>query len=386
MMTPKTKLAIVVDTCHAGGVSKALNDFIKCIDIETIEITLFVKNFSTVTDFDLPDDITCQEWPDKYSFGEGIKTEGFFSFCNYKTLDLRNRRNFGKRRVYRARQYKKVEENFDCVIGYQMIANEVTIVTLEKIPAKRRILWLHGKKNFKDSDLKFYDDIYSRADLIVSVSKDTEIRFKKLMPKCADKTITIHNFYDFDTIYSKADEPFDINKVDDETVIVSTGRLSKEKGFDRVPEVTKKLVDDGYNIKWYIAGDGDKRESIAADITEKGLKDHVILTGFITNPYPYVKQCDIYVQPSYTEGFCTSTMEAKILRRPVVTTDVPGMKEQFVNEYDGLIVESSVDGLYQGIKRIIDDKVLYQSIIDHLNNETFSNDEEVKKALKAITG
>ena len=202
-----------------------------------------------------------------------------------------------------------------------------------------------------------------------------------------NKTITIHNFYDFDLINSKADECLEEQlKNGNEILIVSTGRISKEKGFDRVPDVAKKLVDEGYRICWYIAGDGALYEDIKSDVKAKGLDEYVRMVGYQENPYPYVKQCDIYVQPSYTEGFCTSTMEAKILKRPVVTTDVPGMNEQFTNGVDGLIVESSVDGIYNGIKRLIDDKQLYDSITQNLQSQKLSNDEEVQKALKAIRG
>lgn len=378
-MSMKFKLAIIVDTCLAGGVSKALLDFIRCIDKPTIEVTLFVRDIDSTKHFLLPEDVLTKSWPSKQVDSNKERLN--------KLHVLINKRDFARRTVYEARFYNHIEGEFDCVIGYQMISNDVTVMSLEKINAKRKILWLHGKKNFAKKNLHFFDKLYSKADVIVAVSKDTEERFKKLMPQCKDKTTTVHNFYDFDLIYEKASEHITgIKNNKNEIVIVSTGRLSKEKGFDRVPDVTKKLIDHGYNIQWFVAGDGEMMRIIQKKISELSMEDYVHMIGFIKNPYPYVNQCDIYVQPSYTEGFCTSTMEAKILRKPVVTTDVPGMNEQFVNEYDGLIVESSIDGLYQGIKRLIDDKELYKTIIDNLNAETFSNDEEVAKALKVIMG
>ena len=371
----KMKVAIVVDTCTAGGVSKALSDFIKCLYDKDLEITLLVRDIHTVKSFYLPKGVAYKAWPNKK---KNIKNS---------LLALLNKRNFQVKRVYDARQYINSEDDYDCVIGYQMIANDVLVMSLEKINAKRKVLWLHGKKTFVKKNMKFFDDLYCKADLIVAVSKDTEDRFKKLMPSCAGKTTTIHNFYDFDLIEAKSrEEQNDFSKKDDEIIIVTTGRLSKEKGFDRVPEVTQKLVQDGHNIQWYVVGNGEKLDSINAEIGERQMGDHVHMLGYRDNPYPHVKQCDIYVQPSYTEGFCTSTMEAKILKKPVVTTDVPGMREQFVNEVDGMIVESSVDGIYQGIKRLIEDKALFDSICKNLENQNFSNDEEVQKALKAIKG
>lgn len=376
----KIKVAIVIDTCIAGGVSKALNDFIKCLYDKDLDITLSVRDIGTIESFYLPKGVNYKGWPSK-------KTMNFVDAIKSKWFKIIYKRNFQKHLIYEARQYNNEDDEYDCVIGYQMIANDVTIMTLEKINAKRKVLWLHGKKNFTKNNLKFFDDLYSKADLIVAVSKDTEDRFRSLMPKCANKITTVHNFYDIELINEKANEPInDFSIKNGEIVIVSTGRISKEKGFDRVPEVTQKLVEDGYNIKWYIIGKGDMLSSVDADIKTRKLGNHVYMLGYKDNPYPYVKHCDIYVQPSYTEGFCTSTMEAKILKKPVVTTNVPGMNEQFDNKIDGMIVESSVDGLYNGIKELIESKDLLDRIIVNLNKESVTNDEEVNKALKTIRG
>ena len=383
------KLAIVLGSCVKGGVTQALTDFIMNVSECGFSITLLLNQPDTVKNISLPAEVSVKAWSKKRNIIDEIKKRHIkqaVSLICYRTRTIWHWRNYPRKTTYEARFYGALSEPYDYVIAYHMNTNEDTVFALEKVNARRRILWIHGRKTYLEKTIRFFKKLYSKADQIVAVSKDTEDRFVRIFPELADKTTTIHNFYDFDAIYSKANESIEGLKSNGETVIVSTGRLSKEKGFDRVPAVTRKLVDDGYSIRWYIVGDGDQKDSIASAIKELGLEDHVILTGFIANPYPYVKQCDIYVQPSYTEGFCTSTMEAKILRRPVVTTDVPGMNEQFVNEYDGLIVESSVDGLYQGIKRMIDDKALYESIQDHLNQESFSNDEEMCKAIKAISG
>ena len=384
------KIAIIREILGNGGVSIALLEFLKNISDYNCEITLYLKDYDKSRIDAIPSGIIHKPWPIKMNFKQAFHNGGIKSVMDlfyHRLLAKYLFWNYPKQTICGARCYDTIPGQYDCVIGYHMTENDVSVVSLEKTNANRKVLWLHGKKTFLDKNMGLFSRLYSKADQIVTVSKDTEDRFIKLFPELKQKTTTIHNFYDFKAIYQKADEIIDsIKDNDNEIVIVSTGRLSKEKGFDRVPTVTKRLIDDGYNIKWYIAGDGDQKESIASAIKELGLEDHVIMTGFITNPYPYVKQCDIYVQPSYTEGFCTSTMEAKILKRPVVTTDVPGMNEQFTNEYDGLIVESSVDGLYTGIKRMIDDSQLYDSIIQHLNEEEFSNDEEVRKALAVITG
>lgn len=372
----KLRIAVVIDSYTRGGVAMAAQVFLQFLAKEHYKITLFVRNFNPNNMLPVPDGVECHPWEEKRTF----------SLMN-RLLALLNWRNFGRKAVYKSRCRQMFPGEYDCAIGYQMVSNDVTVMTLEKIRAKRKVLWLHGKKNFREKDLAFFDDLYSTADQIVCVSLETESRFKSLMPKCADKTVTIHNLYDISHIRGQALAPAEGMDTNPGPVkIVSVGRISKEKGFDRVPEAVQKLTDAGYDIQWYIIGDGDKRAEVEADIQKRNLENRVFLLGHRPNPYPYVQQCDIYVQPSYTEGFCTSTMEAKILFKPVVTTDVPGMREQFSDGENGLVVESSVDGIVQGIRKLIDFPELREKIMEKLRTEPISNEEVLRQTMEAIDG
>ena len=384
------KIAIVIDSYSTGGVALALKEFLKHMENEPFEITVFIRNIENSDVDTVLKNVSYKKWSEENHFGEVIKEGGLLrgiEFLKNRLMALYYWRNFGKQVIYKTRCNKEVLGEYDCAIAYQMISNDVTIMTLEKIKAKRKILWLHGKKNFKDKDLKFYDDIYSKADSIVCVAKETEDRFKRLMPKCVGKTCTIHNFYDIPAILSKANEPieeFSNEKI--ECVIASVGRLSKEKGFDRVPDVVKKLQEDGHKVKWIVVGHGDQYDKLKRQIHKNGQEDCIQLVGYRENPYPYIKNCDIYVQPSYTEGYCTSTMEAKILGKPVVATDISGMREQFVDGETGIIVESSIEGIFKGIKRLIDESELREKIIRNLSAEPITNDKVKEETIKIIRG
>ncbi len=369
------KIAFLVDSYSRGGVALALQTLLYFLAQEDYAITLFVKNYDAGNMLAMPDNIVCLPWP-----------ATSFSLRN-KLLRLLHWRNYGRKVVYQARSLQNFPGEFDCAIAYQMISNDVTVATLEKVCAKRKLLWLHGKKNYSDKDLPFYDTLYAQADQIVCVSLDTEIRFQGLMPKCAQKTITIHNLYDVESILRRSKtvaEGMEASK--SVPTIVSVGRISAEKGFDRVPAAARRLADEGYDFQWYIVGDGNKKAEIQQDIQEKNVADRVHLLGYRSNPYPYIRNCDIYVQPSYSEGFCTSTMEAKILHKPVVTTDVPGMREQFTDGENGLIVESSVDGIFEGIKRLLDDPQLREKITENLRNEAPHNDKVLAQTKAVIEG
>ena len=374
--TEKTRIAVVIDSYTRGGVAMAAQVFLQFLAKEHYEITLFVRKFDRDNMLPVPDGVTCCPWEEEKGFS-GINS----------LQVLLNWRNFGKKVVYKARCRKMFPGEYDCAIAYQMVANDVTVVTLEKIRAKRKLLWLHGKKNFLAKDIPFYDVLYAKADQIICVSLQTEERFCGLMPKCTGKTVTIHNLYDIPFIQNQAKENAEGMDLESNAVkIVSVGRISKEKGFDRVPTVARRLVDAGYDIQWYVVGDGNTRAEVEADILDKGVEDRVHLLGHRKNPYPYVRNCDIYVQPSYTEGFCTSTMEAKILGKPVVTTDVPGMREQFVDGENGLIVDSNVDGIYEGIKQMLDHPELMEKIVGNLQKEPVPNEEVLRQTMAVIEG
>ena len=372
----KSRIAVVIDSYARGGVAMAAQVFLQFLAKEHYEITLFVKHYDPENMLPIPEGVKCCPWAEKKLFSPGNSVKA-----------LMNWRNFGRKAVYETRCRREFPGEYDCAIAYQMVSNEVTVVTLEKIRAKRKVLWLHGKKKFPEGDLAFYDSLYSKADRIACVSLETESRFQSLMPRCADKTLTVHNLYDIPYILEQAKKPADGMDPDSGAVkIVSVGRISKEKGFDRMPEVARRLTDAGYEIRWYVVGDGDRRTEVEEDIRAKRVEDKVCLFGHRTNPYPYVRNCDIYVQPSYTEGFCTSTMEAKILCKPVVTTDVPGMHEQFVSGENGLIVESSADGIYEGIRKLIDSPELRERIAENLRREPVPNEEVLRQTTEVIDG
>ena len=372
----KRKIAFVIDSFQRGGVAMAAQVLLQFLAGAHYDITLFVKKYDPAHMLPIPEGVRCRPWPTGKTRSPANRLRA-----------LLNWRNFGKKAVYEARCLPEFPGEYDCAIAYQMVANDVTVVTLEKIRAKRKVLWLHGKKNFRQQDLAFYDDLYAKADRIVCVSLETEERFQRLMPKSAARTVTIHNLYDIPFIQSRALEPAeDMDTGSGSVKIVSVGRISKEKGFDRVPEVMGRLTDAGYDIHWYIVGDGDRRSAVESAVRERRLENRVHFLGHRTNPYPYIRQCDIYVQPSYTEGFCTSTMEAKILCKSVVTTDVPGMREQFADGENGLIVESSADGIFDGIRRLLDAPELRERFEERLRTEPVPNKAVLKQTIEAIDG
>ena len=218
--------------------------------------------------------------------------------------------------------------------------------------------------------VKYYSHIFCVSNSIkIHVEEYCKI-------KCHHASV-IHNLLNIDEILAKAQN--EITPLA-QRYILTVGRLSPEKGQQMIPETTRMLVDAGYDIHWYLVGDGPLREEVEREIEKHGVSDRVILMGTQSNPYPYIKNCDIYVQPSFSEGYCTTTMEAKILQKPIVTTDAPGMREQFVSGVNGLIVDAMTpEALFDGIKTLIDHPEMREKFVENLKNEGYDNSKELQK-------
>ena len=179
-------------------------------------------------------------------------------------------------------------------------------------------------------------------------------------PQLEHKTHVIYNFFDTDAIRRMGDEPFSYN--DDRFVMLSVGRMTPPKKYLRFLDVLARLKRDGHSFVWHVLGTGYEYDDIVKKIHALGLKDCVSLDGVTENPYKYMKNCDLFVLPSGWEGFPTVTVEAKVLGCAVLATDVSGIREQLVHGETGWICENSEEGIYEGVKRVMDDSVLYRQL------------------------
>lgn len=129
----------------------------------------------------------------------------------------------------------------------------------------------------------------------------------------------------------------------DEIIIMTLGRIEKEKGQDIIPEVAQSLKEKGIIFKWYLIGDGTQKKVIEEDVNKRGLSENVIFLGTKSNPYPYLRQADIYVQTSVHEGFCITLAEAKIFDNAIISTDFTGAAEQLNGRKNSYVVKRNKD-------------------------------------------
>ena len=197
----------------------------------------------------------------------------------------------------------------------------------------------------------------------------------------AKKVHVLYNPIDFDSIIEKSKEKnnFDFGKG---MKFILAGSFVKVKGFERFVNVCKRLKNDGKIFSVLIMGDGEEKEYIKKIIAEKKLGDTIKTLDFQTNPYKYIAHSDVYVCSSYAEGYSTSVSEAVALSVPVITTECSGMREIFGENECGIICENSEDGLYNAMKKVLENP----SLLEKFSNEEKkrANDFSLQKRVKAI--
>ena len=167
--------------------------------------------------------------------------------------------------------------------------------------------------------------------------------------------------------------------------LLSIGRYCNAKNYDNVPDIAKRMIGHGLvNFKWYIIGFGGSEVLIKSKIKEAGMEEHVILLGKKDNPYPYIKACDIYVQPSRYEGKSVTVREAQILGKPVAVTAYPTAPSQINDGVNGVIVPLDNEGCAQGLAKFIADKEKQSRIVNHLCTHDYANASEVEKIYKIL--
>jgi len=254
-----------------------------------------------------------------------------------------------------------------------------------KVKAKKYMAWIHTDYSMIDIDIQEEFKMWSCYDYIVSISDNCTQSFVKKFPSLKDKIIRIDNIMTQDMILSQADV-FDVKEEMkfDGLQLLSIGRFSYAKNFDNIPEICQRIMNLGISIRWYIIGYGNDEELIRNKIKELNMQEHVFILGKKDNSYPYIKACDIYVQPSRYEGKAVTVREAQILCKPVIITDYPTSSSQLNDSYDGIIVPMDNEGCAQGIVDFINDKELQEKLMSHLRNHDYSNQNEVEKIYKLM--
>ena len=272
-----------------------------------------------------------------------------------------------------------LNEEYDIAIAYAGPMDFISYFVINKIKSKKRVQWIHFDIKKIGFNINFAKRIYDKFDKVFVVSNEGKDKLINLIPSLKDKTEVFFNIISCKMIEKMSYEGEGFSDDFDGTRILTVGRLSKEKGQDLIIPVLKKLKENGYKVRWYCIGDGPAKKEYEKLVDKLNIKDDFIFLGSKLNPYTYMKECNIYVQPSKHEGYCITLGEARCFNNPIVTTNFTGANEQIVNENTGLVCEINEEEIYKAIKKLLDDKKLYKNIKDNLNNEIVDSTKEIRK-------
>lgn len=393
------KVLFMIINMNIGGMEKALLNMISEMDSDKYEITILMLERYGGFLTEIPPYIKVRylenykeiksilNQPPKYISLDLINKKQYIKAFNIYLLHvitkLINDRTIYYKYVFK--NYKKEKEKYDIAIAYAGPTDYISYYVLNKINAAKKVQWIHFDITKIGFNCKFAKHQYKKFNKIFIVSDEAKKKFINELPTLRDKVETFHNIISIKNTEGDIKENLEFTDDFKGLRILTVGRLSIEKGQDLLIPVTRKLIDDGYNVKWYCLGEGNARDKYEKLIDKYKVKDNFILLGSSSNPYKYISQCDIYVQSSRHEGYCITLAEAKMFNKPILTTNFVGAAEQITHNKTGLICECNINDIYLKIKDLIVSEKLRNNFTNNLKNiSNKQNINDVDKLEKVL--
>lgn len=257
----------------------------------------------------------------------------------------------------------------------------------EKVNAKVKLGWIHTDYSSEAADWDAMLEQYSKVDYIIAVSQKCADAFADRLPQLRSRIRVIENILP-ETLVRRQAEAYSVEAEMPATGIqlLSVGRFCTAKNFDNVPDICGRILQSGLDVYWYLIGFGGDEPLIRQKIREAGMENRVILLGKKENPYPYIRACDLYVQPSRYEGKCVSVLEAQMLGKPVVITRYVTSAGQLEDGVDGVIVPQDNEGCADGIVRLLRDGNRMKALVSNCAQRDYSNSAEIEKITEILEG
>jgi len=165
---------------------------------------------------------------------------------------------------------------------------------------------------------------------------------------------------------------------------VTVGRLTYQKGYDIAIEAMAQIKADGYPVRWYVLGEGQERTNLEHLIEKYGVQNDFILLGAKENPYPYIKQADLYVHATRFEGKSIAIEEAQVLGKPIIASDCTGNTEQITSGYDGILFPLNKENLVRTLEWVTDHPEVQKELSLHVAERKLIYPEDLENLLALI--
>jgi glycosyltransferase involved in cell wall biosynthesis len=362
MTAKKQRILFIIPSLEEGGAERVLVNLLNKFDFQRFEVDLCVVENRGIY------------------FGEIPSQVNIITFFNnqfvckvFNGLHVR----FNINLFYKWIANRKIKGNYE--VGISFLDSAYTdILFFLKGKVSKRISWVHSSYQTYLNFGKFYTGAYkeriianrySKLDRIVFVSNDSKKEFEEIFGQFPGMSV-IYNMIDAKGVKKKAEAPFTALFDADVTNIVALGVLLPVKGYDKLIRAARLLKNDGVIFKLRILGNGDLENELKLLVKELDLEKEVELAGFQYNPFPYLKQSDVFVMTSVSEGLPTALIEAMILGLPTVVTDCSGCREIAGQGEFSIMTPQTDIGIYQGLKEAINNP----------SKQTYFRDKSLERA------
>ena len=349
------KILFVINTLGCGGAERAMLDLFAALEPEKYKIALFVLTGQGELSCELPEHVHLlnKNYTDvsvltkegrkilaKCVLRAGIGKGLFIRRASYLVKNIRNMKKRGK--ILTDKLCWRIlsdgapvsKRKYDLAVSY--LEGGATYYVADHVNAKKKAAFVHidyGKAGYtRELDL----DCYSKFDKIFTVSDEVKEHFLKVYPEYEKKVSVFHNMVNQERIRRRADDGKGFEDDFQGFRILTVGRLTGQKRYDiAIQAMTLLKEKSSLPVRWYVLGEGDLRESLEKQIKDAHLEQDFILLGVKSNPFPYYRECDLYVHATGFEGKSIAIQEAQTLGKPILATDCSGNREQILQDVDG---------------------------------------------------
>lgn len=396
------RILIVSHAMELGGAERSLIGLLNVLDPKRYEIDLFLLRHEGELLEYIPEYVhvlpkvaayTVLARPMKDTLREGhFWLTGVRLYAKIKAARYNKKHQYKDSAValeYSHKYIKRYMPKINPTVEYDLAISFLTphYFVAEKVRAKKKIAWIHTDYKKVQINIPSETVMWGKYDYIASISEEVSKSFLEVCPSLRSKLILIENILPERLIKRQAME-LDVTKkmpvIEDGFRFLSIGRYCIAKNFDNVPAICSCLLKKGFKVKWYIIGFGGDEELIRQKIAESKMEEYVILLGKKENPYPYIRACDLYVQPSRYEGKSVTVREAQMFAKPVVITAYPTSGSQLEDGVDGVVVPMDNEGCADGIAKLLNDPKKMQSLSEACRRRDYSNQKEVEKLYELL--
>lgn len=388
------KVLIAIPYLNSGGVEVSLIRFLKeFVKDENNEITLLMLKKEGMYLKDVPENVKIVQVSydnDIYSYDHQIKDIKYvkginnkikflkYRLCLKKYLSNNDWENYYKEIL---KHVDKIDGSFDLAIDWHGYGHFITTIVADKVKAYKKVFWIHDEKNEWLTKIDSWLDNFNKIFCVGIACKNNALKNR---PNLCDKLDVFYNMTDYINVRKRALEKIDLPYEKDKFNIITVGRLEWQKAYDIAVLIAKELKSRKFDFCWYVIGDGHKRSEIERLIEENNIGDCFKLLGIKNNPFPYVKNADVYVLPSRHEGYCLATLEAKILGKVIIATDIESNREQITSYENGILCKLDYNDFADKIIEVASDNNLKNKLEGNLKNENFDYTSEFQKLYKLM--